>query len=371
MSDLSTNRIGVGVIGASPGNTWASLAHLPALAALPELRIVAVSTTKQATADETARRYDVPYAFDRAAPLVEHPDVDVVVVSVRAPEHAPLVRAALAAKKHVFCEWPVGPTLATTIELAALAREAGVHTVAGLQRRFAPSLVHLRNLLADGYIGELRSIHVHVAVPLLGATRPAAYAYTADVDNGANVLHTLTAHFLDTALSVVGEPASFSALVARQFSETTLLETGEPLPVTAPDQVAVIGTLASGALLSVRVEGGKRNGARITWTLTGTEGDLEVGDDFSLRGARGDGQPLAPIALPGSVVTIPKGALSDDAHQIAHLYASLAHALRGCERHPLLPSFDDAVRLRHLLEAFRASSETGRRLEWSPGVRTH
>lgn len=361
----TTKTIGVGIIGASPGPTWATLAHLPALASLPDFRIVAVSTTKQASADETARRFDVPHAFDRAAPLVEHPDVDVVVVSVRAPEHAPLVRAALAARKHVFCEWPVGPTLATTTELATLARQGGVHTVTGLQRRFAPTWTHLRNLLADGYIGTLRSIHVHGAVPLLGATRPTAYAYTADVANGANVLHTMTAHFLDTALSVVGEPASFSALVARQFPETTLVETGETLPVTAPDQVAVIGTLASGALLSVRIEGGKRNGANVTWTLTGTEGDLEVAGDFSLRGARGDGRTLEPIPVPDAVSSVPKGALSDDAHQTAHLYASLAHVLRGGERHPLLPSFDDAVRLRRLLEAFRESSETGRRIEWS------
>lgn len=354
--------IGVGVIGASPGATWATLAHLPALAALPAYRLVAVSTTKQASADETARRFGVPRAFDEAAPLIEHPEVDLVVVSVRAPEHAPLVRAALAAKKQVFCEWPVGPSAADTTELAALAREAGVRTVAGLQRRFAPGVTHLRRLLHEGYLGALRSIHVHGAVPLLGARRERARAYTADVENGANALHTMTAHFLDAALSVVGDPASFSALVARQFSETTIEETGEVIPVTAPDQIAVVGALRSGAILSVRIEAGKRNGSNVTWTLTGTEGDVEVGPDFSLRGARGDGQPLAPIAVPESDAAPPTGELSDDARQVAELYAAFA----GASTHPLVPTFDDAARLRRLLEALVESSETGRRVEWPP-----
>lgn len=356
--------IGVGIIGASPGATWASLAHLPALAALPAFQVVAVSTTKQTSADETARRFGVPHAFDRAAPLVEHPDVELVVVSVRAPEHVPLVRLALAAGKHVLCEWPVGPSLADTLELAAMARAAGVIAVAGLQRRLAPSIAHLRQLLADGYLGTLRSIHVHGAVPLLGARRAAAWAYTANIENGANALHTMTAHFLDTALTVVGEPASFTALVHRQLDTTTLEETGQVLPVTAPDQIGVLGTLRGGAVLSARIEAGKRSGAAITWTLTGTEGDIEVGGDLSLRGARGDGQPLEPIAIPEATSWIPRGELSDEAHQVGHIYAGIARALRGGALPPLVATFDDAVRLRRLLEAFVESSTTGRRVEW-------
>jgi predicted dehydrogenase len=364
---LRQGPIGVGLIGASPGATWATLAHLPALAALPAFRLVAVSTTRRASADETARRYNVPHAFDRAAPLIEHPDVELVVVSVRAPEHVPLVRVALAAGKHVLCEWPVGPSLADTIELAAMARAAGVIAVAGLQRRLAPSIAHVRHLLAEGYLGTLRSIHVHGAVPLLGARRSAAWAYTANIENGANALHTMTAHFLDTALSIVGEPASFTALVHRQLEQTTLEETGEVIPVTAPDQIALVGTLRGGAVLSTRIEAGKRNGATVTWTLTGTEGDLEVSGDLSLRGARGDNQPLEPIAVPDASAWVPRGALSDDAHQVAHLYAGIARALRGDTLPPLVATFDDAVRLRRLLESFVESSTTGRRIEWATG----
>lgn len=358
----ASKPIGVGVIGAG-ANAWASQSHLPALTASSAYRLVAVSTTKEASANEAARRFGAQHAFDQPHALIEHPDVELVVVSVRAPAHAPLVRAALTARKHVFCEWPVGAALSDTVELAALAERVGVRTFTGLHRRFAPSIVHLRTLLAEGYVGKLRSIHVHGAVPLLGARRPAAYAYTADLASGANVLHTMTAHFLDTALSVVGEPVTFSALVTRQLDTTTLEETGEIIAVTAPDQVAVIGTLEGGTVLSARIEAGKRNDPYLGWTITGTDGDIEVGPDLSLRGARGDGQPLTPIEVPANP-RAPRHSLGDDAYQLAQLYGAIADALHGQPLDALVPTFHDAVRVRRMLEAFVESSRTGQRIEW-------
>nr|WP_276598597.1 Gfo/Idh/MocA family oxidoreductase [Nannocystis sp. SCPEA4] len=363
MSDAQVkHRIRVGIIGASGSSGWALQAHLPALATLPAYQLTAVATTRQASADEAARRFGATHAFDRASALIEHPDVDLVVVSVRAPEHAPLVRAALAARKHVFSEWPLGVSSSETRELAALAERAGVRTVVGLQRRLAPGVRYLRDLLAQGYVGRLRSATLHIAVPLLGATRPQSYAYTADAANGVNVLATVGAHFLDPVLSAVGEFHTLAAVVARQFDETRILETGEIVPVTAPDQVLISGTLSSGAVLSAHFETGKRNGPILSTVLTGTEGDLVLDHDLTLSGARGDDQPLARLSTPDSYAWSPRGALSDDAHQIAQLYAAFARDL--AEGTSLAPSFRDAVRLHHLVDTIAEASTTGQRKLW-------
>lgn len=357
---MNKDTIGVGIIGAGDG--WAKAAHLPALAALPGVRVVAVSTTRQESADATARQFGVPHAFDNAAALLALPEVDVVVVSVRAPRHAALVRQVVAAGKHVLCEWPVGASVAETTELAALARARGVHAIAGLQRRFAPAVRKLGELVADGYLGKLRSVHVHVALPILGQRRSAAWGFTADVANASNALHTVTAHMLDPLLPVIGLPTSFSALVTRQLETTTLIETGEVVPVTAPDQVAVVGTLPGDAVLSLRVECGKRSHPTLFWALTGTEGDLELGADLSLRGTQGDGQPLAPIA---SEPLLPRGELSADAYEVAHLWLGVQALLRGEKLDPGVATFDDAVRMRRLLEAFVDASRTGSRVTWT------
>jgi predicted dehydrogenase len=83
-------------------NGWGRDAHLPALSALPEFGITAVSTSRQETADETARHFGIPLAFAEPYKMVQHPDVDLVSICVRVPFHHQLGMAALNAGKHLY-----------------------------------------------------------------------------------------------------------------------------------------------------------------------------------------------------------------------------------------------------------------------------
>jgi len=75
---MATEKIRVGIIGASMRNGWGRDAHIPALHALPEFEITAVSTSRQETADETAKHCGIPPAFADPYKMVQHPDVDFV-----------------------------------------------------------------------------------------------------------------------------------------------------------------------------------------------------------------------------------------------------------------------------------------------------
>src|SRR4051812_27273034 len=134
------DRIRVGIIGASPERGWAAAAHVPALRALPQYELTAVGTSRPESAREAARAFGAAHAFTDARRLAEHPEVDLVVVTVKVRAHAELVGAALAAGKHVYCEWPLGLTTAEAEHLAASARTAGVHDAIGLQARYAPAI---------------------------------------------------------------------------------------------------------------------------------------------------------------------------------------------------------------------------------------
>ncbi|MFF4414554.1 Gfo/Idh/MocA family oxidoreductase [Streptosporangium sp. NPDC001559] len=72
--------------------------------------------------------------------LAEHPEVDLVVITVRVPAHAELVEAALAAGKHVYCEWPLARTTDEADTLTKSAHSTGVHHAVGLQARCAPAI---------------------------------------------------------------------------------------------------------------------------------------------------------------------------------------------------------------------------------------
>ena len=81
---------------------------------------------------------------------------------LRVPRHYEPTMASLRAGKHTFTEWPLGRTAAEAIEMAEVARQRGVKTAVGLQARANPAIVHLRNLVADGYVGRVMTCHVRL-----------------------------------------------------------------------------------------------------------------------------------------------------------------------------------------------------------------
>src|SRR5919202_3365157 len=154
---MGQERIRLGIIGANMRYGWGTRAHLPALARLPDYEVVAVCTAHRETAEETAKQFGVPLAFHDHHEMLRHPDIDAVAVVVRVPLHHRLTMDALRAGKHVLTEWPLGANLSEAQEMADLARAQGVHTMVGLQGRLAPAFLRLKELIEEGYVGEVLS----------------------------------------------------------------------------------------------------------------------------------------------------------------------------------------------------------------------
>ena len=114
MNTLSSRKIRVGLIGV--GN-WGRYGHIPVLRLLPNYEIVALSSRRKEYGGQLAKEFGIPHVFTEAAELIGHPNVNLVVVLPPAPQHAALVRAAIAAGKDVYCEWPLTTTVADTEDL--------------------------------------------------------------------------------------------------------------------------------------------------------------------------------------------------------------------------------------------------------------
>jgi predicted dehydrogenase len=99
-------------------------------------------------------------------------EVDLVVVAVKVPHHRELILPALEAGKMILCEWPLGNGLAEAEELAAVAEAQGVRTFVGLQARAAPPVRYVRDLIADGYVGEVLSTSIIASGIGWGAESP-------------------------------------------------------------------------------------------------------------------------------------------------------------------------------------------------------
>src|ERR1700730_8180406 len=106
---MTGQRFKIGIVGLQPGRSWAARAHIPALRALSEsYEIVGVANTSLASAEKAAAATGLPRAFADVAELVAAPEIDIVTVTVKVPHHLAIVKAAIEAGKHVYCEWPLG-----------------------------------------------------------------------------------------------------------------------------------------------------------------------------------------------------------------------------------------------------------------------
>jgi predicted dehydrogenase len=250
MSTGGAKRIRVGIIGANPDRGWAAQAHIPALRSLSDdFEITALSTTRRESADAASKFFGVPAAFDNHQELVNSPAVDVVAVTVKVPYHLELATAALDAGKAVYCEWPLGNGLDEAETLAALAKKQGVLAVAGLQARSAPAVTFVRDLIKQGYVGEVLSTALIGSGMGWGPTVEPYNAYLNDKKNGATMLSIALGHAADALCYCLGEVRELSATTTMRRKTFTIAGTGESKPMNAEDQVGVSGLLEGGGRL--------------------------------------------------------------------------------------------------------------------------
>ncbi|MCC9308787.1 Gfo/Idh/MocA family oxidoreductase [Kitasatospora sp. RB6PN24] len=369
---MGEKRIRVGIIGVNTELGWAKRAHIPALRSLPDYEITAVGTSRIESARAAAEYFGVAHAFADARRLAEHPEVDLVAVTVRVPHHLALVQAALAAGKHVYCEWPLARTTEEAEVLATAAEAAGVHHAIGLQARYAPAVLRARQLIDEGYLGELTSVTAHAGRAKGAGESMSDWAvYTLDRANGAGTLEVAGGHTLDAVQHLGGELTRVQAELAIRRASYPVSGTNQRVPVTSPDQLLLGGAVATGAVVSAHIHDGKLAGAGTRVELTGTEGVLRLEStgpagpagiqmgELRLLGSRDLGGELAELPLPNELFAVGAADSGPEGFHVAQLYARLAADLRSGAR--TVPDFTDGLRLHRLLDAVRRSDATGRR----------
>jgi len=131
----SQTPIRVGLVGI--GN-WARYGHIPAIKLLAEYELSAIYSQRPDAAEAAAAQYGFTYVAKTLDELANHPGVDLVVVLTTPTQHEEGICAAITARKAVYSEWPLTPSIGSSEELVRLANAAGIRTTVGLHRRLAP-----------------------------------------------------------------------------------------------------------------------------------------------------------------------------------------------------------------------------------------
>ncbi len=366
---MTTQRpIRIGLIGANIHHGWSPRAHLPALAAHSSFDLAAVCTTRQESAAEAMAAFNAGGAWADYNRMLAEANTEASTISLRVPRHYEPTMASLREGKHTFTEWPLGRTTAEAIEMAEVAHQKGVRTAVGLQARANPAIVHLRNLVANGYVGRVMTCHVRLMRDGV-LSRDSTRTWQRDNELGAHTLTIACGHTIDALCSVVGEFADVAAVVSAQATTWHERDTGRDLLVTSPDNVLISGNLQCGGVASVQVGNTAWAGSGYRMEIYGEEGTLVAVSADSpqlgrvlIRGARGVSNDLQGLTAGPELhlaPEIPDGA----AYNVGQLYSQFAASIRGmASMEPSVPDFDHAVGLHRLIDAVRQSNDEGRRV---------
>jgi predicted dehydrogenase len=369
---MPSSPIRVALVGATVtrgGSGWGANAHIPALQALSDQYVIkAVATAHAETAKASQEAFKAELAFDNYDQMIAHPDIDLVVVVVRVPGHYDLVMKALQAGKHVFCEWPLGRTLKEAEDMANLAESKNLRTAVGLQAQSDPSLMYVRELIKDGYVGRVQAVNFTYTGQAVTERGPGRI-WQGDRRNGANTLTIAGGHAIDAVCYLLGEFEDLNARLATNITEWHDPENGETFPVDSPDWISVTGRLASGgeasfltATVPAHAQGSRLEIFGGDGSLVVTAGSLNQGP-ARVQGARGK-DPMEPLDTPRRFTLVPDGIKAGPPFNVAQGYVRFASALHNNQRYR--PDFRDAVTRHVLIDAIERSSAEHRAVRLAP-----
>ena len=254
------NPVKVGVVGA--GRIGTSHAELLARR-VPGARLLAIADPRPGAADALASRLGCR-AAENPAQLFDDSDIEAVVIAASSEAHTELIVAATAAGKAVFCEKPMGLTVADIDQAIEAARAAGVALQVGFNRRFSADFAAARQLVVDGRIGTpqlMRSV-----------TRDPSLANPGGVPPWTIFLQTLIHDFdtllwLNSGANATTVYATADALVAPEFKDAGLLDTA-----------VVVIKFDNGAIATAEASFSAGYGYDVRGEVFGSAGMATIGD---------------------------------------------------------------------------------------------
>jgi predicted dehydrogenase len=202
-----TEEIRWGVVG--PGRIAEKVVQ--DFAVVDGARAVAVASRSLDRARDFAGRHGIERAHGSYAGILADPDVDVLYVATPHAQHRAIALGALHAGKALLVEKSFTATAAGAQEVVDTARRTGVFVMEAMWTRFQPAVVRLRELIADGAIGEVRSVQAD-----LGVQRefdPADRMFALELGGGA--LLDLGVYVVSFAQMLLGDPDTVRASGSR------------------------------------------------------------------------------------------------------------------------------------------------------------
>ena len=253
MTPITSEIINWGIL--APG----SIAHQFAdgLKSVPDAKLHAVGSRTQEKADAFADKFGAPKRYASYEALAADPDVHVIYVATPHPGHKEAIQLCLEHGKAVLCEKPFTVNAKEAEEVIASARVKKLFVMEAMWSRFFPAMAHVRKLIADGAIGEVRMLQ-------------ADFGFRAGVDPNSRLFSPALAG--GGLLDVGVYPISLASML---FGTPTQITGVAQMGETGVDEQAAMALLYAGGQIASLTTGIRINTPHEAQIL-GTDGSIKL-----------------------------------------------------------------------------------------------
>jgi predicted dehydrogenase len=274
-------RLGMGLVG--PG--FVGVHHIDAVRRLGFVDVVAIAGSSKASAQRKADALGVPTAYDNYEALAADPDVHVIHNTTPNHLHGPVIRAALAARKHIVSDKPLASTAVESRALWREAQKAGVIHAVTFNYRGNPLIQQARAMVAAGELGAVHFAHGSYLQDWL--LDPGDFSWRLEPEKGgrSSAVADIGSHWCDLVQHVAGQRVTAVLADLATIIPTRMRPSGspeafakagdgarEPFAVQCEDLASVL----------VRFDGGARGAFSVGQICAGHKNDLV----FELNGAK-------------------------------------------------------------------------------------
>ncbi len=271
MAELGIGLIGAGFMGKTHALAFAAVKAI--MGDVPSPRLELLCDTPVSQAQKMADQFGFARATNNWRELVNDERVDIVSITTPNHLHHEMALAAIAAKKHVYCEKPLSLTLEQAEQMAVAALGAGVKTMVGYNYLKNPAFIHAQHLIKDGAIGEI--VHFRGWVDEDYQADPdLAWSWRAKIaDAGLGALGDLGCHLVSMAYGLVGPIESLIADMQTVHKTRPLADGTGRARVENEDSASALVRFKGGvhgSLATSRAAWGRKN--RLAWEVHGSKG---------------------------------------------------------------------------------------------------
>ncbi len=201
-----TETIKWGVLGT--GRIASSFAQ--AMKVVPDAEIIGVGSRSMESARRFSTEHEIPLALEGYKALAEHPDVEVIYIATPHAMHKDNISLCLNAGKAVLCEKPFTINASEAVSVIKLAQSRNLFLMEAMWTRYIPSIVKLRELLAEQVIGDVQIMLAGGA--FMPEFDPDFYLFDAQL--GGGVLLDAGVYLISMASMLFGKPSAIRALAS-------------------------------------------------------------------------------------------------------------------------------------------------------------